>query len=172
MSVGAALGLLASIGYAAHNPPLRTSQTMVVLPLNTDARTQALIADSLPVLVRVLHSSPVRRAEPGMSLQTLRTRVQVRQLAARVISITAQGKTAAEAVGTANAVTLSYLEYAGGRNVPGGNRKPGPRVLDSAAILPGRPLLTDVLAASGIGALCGAIGAVALRSRRWRVRMT
>jgi hypothetical protein len=172
MSAGAALGLLAGVGYAAHNPPLRASQTMVELPLNTDARTQALVADSVPVLVRVLHSSPVRRAEPGMSLQTLRTRVHVRQLTARVISITAQGKTAAEAVGTANAVTVNYLEYASGRNAPGGNRKPGPRVLDPAAILPGTPLLTGVLAASGLGALCGAIGAVALRSRRCRVRMT
>jgi len=175
MSTGAVLGLLAGVGYAVHNPPLRTSKTVVVLPPKTDARTQALIADSLPVLVKVLHSRPVQRAEPGMSLQTLRSRVQVQQLTATVISITAQGKTAAEAVGTANAVTVSYLEYASGRNAPGKNREAGPRVLDPATILPGT-LPTDVLAASGLGALCGAllgaIGAVALSSPRRRVRMT
>jgi hypothetical protein len=77
MGTGAALGLLAGVGYAMHNPPLRTSQTAVLLPGHTDSRVQALIADSAPVLAQVLHSSTVQRAEPGMSLQTLRSRVQV-----------------------------------------------------------------------------------------------
>lgn len=176
MSAGAALGLLAGVGYAVHNPPLRTSKTIVVLPVKTGARAQALIADSRPVLVKVLHSSPVQQAEPGMSLQTLRSRVQVQPLTARIISIAAQGKTAAEAVGTANAVAVSYLEYAGGHNAWDGNRKAGPQVLDPAAILPGTPLFTYVLATSGLGALCGAllgaIGAAVLSPPRRRVRMT
>ena len=176
IGTGAALGLLAGVGYAVHNPPLRTSETMVVLPLKTDARAQVMIADSLPVLMKVLHSSTVQRTEPGMSLQTLRSRVQVQQLTANVISITAQGKTAAEAEGTANAVVVSYLAYVGGHNASGGNRKTGPQVLDSAAVLPGTPLLNDVLATSGLGALCGAllgaISAVALSAPRRRVRMT
>ena len=159
-----------------NNPPLRTGQTMVVLPFKTDARVQALIAGSVPVLARVLHSSTVQRAEPGMSLQTLRSHVQVQQVTARVIRITVRGKTAAEAVDTTNAVTVSYLEYVGGHNASGESREAGPRVLDSAAILPGTPLLTDVLATGGIGALCGAvlgaIGAVALSPPRRRARMT
>jgi len=175
MGTGAALGLLAGVGYAMHNPPLRTGQTVVVLPLKTDARAQTLIADSVPVLARVLHSSTVQRAEPGMSLQTLRSRVQVQQVTARVIRITVRGKTAAEAVGATNAVTVSYLQYVRGHNASGGNRMAELRVLDSAAILPGTPLLTDVLATGGLGALCGAvlgaIGGVALSSPRRRVRM-
>jgi hypothetical protein len=93
MGTGAALGLLAGVGYAMHNPPLRTSQTAVLLPGHTDSRVQALIADSAPVLAQVLHSSTVQRAEPGMSLQTLRSRVQVQQVTARVIRITVRGKT-------------------------------------------------------------------------------
>jgi len=176
MGAGAALGLLAGVGYAMHNPPLRTSQMAVFLPSQTDTRAQALIADSPPVLARVLHSSAVQRAEPGMSLQTLRSRVQVQQVSARVIRITVGGKTAAEAVDAANAVTVNYLKYVGGHNASGGNRKPGPLVLDAATILPGTPRLTDVLATGGLGALCGAvpgaIGVVALSPRRRRIRMT
>ena len=175
IGAGAALGLLIGIGYAVHHPPLQTSQMVVVLPNKTNARTQALIADSSPVLVNVLRSSTVQRAEPHMSLQTLRSRVQVQQVTARVISIAAQGRTAAEAMGTADAVAASYLEYVG-HSAKGGNRNAGPQVLDAAAILPRTPPRTDVLAAGGIGALCGALlggfGAAALSLSRRRVRMT
>jgi hypothetical protein len=97
---------------------------------------------------------------------------RTQQVTARVIRITVRGKTAAEAVSAADAVTVSYLKYVAGHNAPGGNRKAGPQVL---AILPGTPLLTDVLATGGLGVLCGAllgaIGAVALSPPRQRVRM-
>jgi hypothetical protein len=174
MSTGAAAGLLAGAGYAVHDPPLRTSRTLILLPLKPDARAEALSADSRPVLVKVLHSSPVQRAEPGMSLQTLRSRIQVQLLSSNVILITAQGKTTAEAVGTANAAADSYIQYAD--NASRGNRRLWPEVLDPAAIMPGTPLLTYVLATSGLGALCGtllgALGAVVLSPPRRRVRMT
>jgi len=174
MGVGAAAGLLAGAGYAVHDPPLRTSQTIVILPLQLATQAQAQIAGSRPVLVKVLHSSTVQRAEPGMSLQTLRSRIQVQLLTSNVISITAQGKTATEAVGTANAAANSYIQYA--HNASHGNRRLWPEVLDPAAVMPGTPLLTHVLDTSSLGALCGALlgalGAVALSPPRRRIRMT
>jgi|SRR5215469_4543428 len=178
MGAGAVIGLLAGAGYALDNPPMPASAALVVVlsPATRDVPTQVAMAVSRPVLSMALHSSALQQAEPRMSLQTLRSRVQVKALTSTsVISITAQGRTAIEATGTANAVALSYVAYVSGENTPGGNGRVQAFVLDNAAILPGTPLFTDVLATSGFGALggalLGAIGAVALspRSRRFRI---
>jgi capsular polysaccharide biosynthesis protein len=129
------------------------------------------IADSEPVL-----SMTLRQAGLDMSVQTLRSRVQATHLTRRVISITAQGNTARQAVTITNAVARNYLVYAGSRSALSARDRARMFVLSAAAIVPGTSLLSEVLATSGLGALCGAllgaIGAVALSLSRRRVRMT
>ena len=48
---------------------------------------------------------------PAMSLNKLRSEVQVTSLTSYIISVSAQGKTAADAEATANAVANSYVAY-------------------------------------------------------------
>jgi hypothetical protein len=102
---GAALGLLAGFGYAVQNPPMPTGAREVLLPPATrNVPTLVVIADSEPVL-----SMALRQAGLDMSVQTLRSRVHAKQLTRRVISITAQGNTAFQAVTITNAVWLRVM---------------------------------------------------------------
>ena len=102
-----ALGMLAGAGYAVLKPPMVTSDALVGLPPTTqDTSTQVVIAGSNPVL-----SAALRTIHPAVPLLTLRDRVQVKSLTPNILSISAQGKTAAEAEGTANAVANSYVAY-------------------------------------------------------------
>lgn len=172
IGTGAALGLLAGVGYAVHNPPLPTGAATVLLPSTTqNVPSPVLIADSEPVL-----STALRQAGLDMSAQTLRSRVQAKQLTRRLISITAEGNTARQAVTITNAVARSYLVYTGSHSALSAHEKAGMYVLDTAAIIPGTSLLSELLATGGLGALCGAllggVGAVALSLPRRRVRMT
>src|SRR5215472_11574195 len=99
-----ALGILAGAGYAVLKPPTFTSSDALVgLPATTrDMSTQVVIAGSNPVLEAAL-----RTIQPTMPLPTLRNRIQVKGLTQNILSISAQGKTAAEAEGAANAVAKS-----------------------------------------------------------------
>ena len=160
----AVLGLLAGAGYAAVSPPMLTSKALVVLrPSTHDTAAQAVIARSDAVL-----TSALRRVAPAMSLQTLRGRVQVTSLTASILSISAQGPTAPQAEDTTNAVANSYITHVS----PQGR---GPRLLEPAATAPGTPLSHRLLATGGLGALLGAligaIGAIALSRIDHRFRM-
>lgn len=172
IGAGAALGLLAGIGYAVHNPPMPTGATTILLPPATrNVPTLVVIADSEPVL-----SMALRQAGLDMSVQTLRSRVQAKQLTRRVISITTQGNTARQAVTITNAVARSYLMYTASHSALSAHEKAEMAVLDAAAIVPGTPLWSEVLSTSGLGALCGAllgaISAVALSTSNRRFRVT
>jgi capsular polysaccharide biosynthesis protein len=168
VGIAVLLGVLVGGGYAALKPPVLTSTALVVLPSATrDIRTQAVVASSDPVL-----SSALRSVRPAMSLQALRSDVQVKSLAPNIISISAQGKTAGQAEGTANAVATSYITFVSTtREV-----KAQARLLQSAANVTGTPLPVDLLVTAGLGALLGgligAIGALALGlgDRRLRER--
>ena len=111
----AALGLLAGAAYAILKPPMLTSQTKVVLPPSVNIATQEVIATSAPVL-----AGPMQGVDRGMSLDALQSRVVASRVTSMVISISANGATAAQAEATANAVTDSYVAYIGSDSSPVG----------------------------------------------------
>jgi capsular polysaccharide biosynthesis protein len=151
----AVLGLLAGIAFAVLYPPMLVSNALVVLPASLrDVPTQVVIANSNPVL-----SGALPRVKPAVSLQTLRSRVQVKSLTSNIISISAQGKTAAQAEGTANAVADSYVALVSKANSAAGQVQA--RLLEPATNATGTSLPEAVLVTGGLGALLGAlIGAI------------
>ena len=72
-----------------------------------------MIAGSNEVL-----SDALPDVRPAMSLDQLRSEVQVGSLTPYIISISAKGKVAADAVATANAVANSYVNYIGSTSNP------------------------------------------------------
>jgi DUF1707 SHOCT-like domain len=152
--VAATLGLLAGIASVTLTPPTFTSSAFVVLPPATGSvATQVAIAGSDPVLWDALHS-----VKPAMSLQTLRSDIQVKGRTPTIISISAHGETATQAERTAGAVADSYVAYvSSGRS----GRQVQPRILEPAAITTETPSPMRLLALGGLGALLGAlIGAI------------
>ena len=126
-----ALGILVGAGYATLYPPMLTSTALVVLPqsdtttqqssapssgqttVSPYTATQIVIADSNQVLAAALPN-----VRPPTSLSKLRSQTQVSAVTSYIISISAKGKTAAEAEATANAVAQSYVAYANSPNSP------------------------------------------------------
>jgi capsular polysaccharide biosynthesis protein len=102
------LGLGAGAAYGVYKPPMLSSSALIELSTTNGAAmtTEVVIADSDNVL-----ASALPNVSPPMSLLTLRTRVKVNSLSTSILSITAQGKTAAQAETTANAVAQSYDAY-------------------------------------------------------------
>jgi capsular polysaccharide biosynthesis protein len=147
------LGLLAGAGYAALKTPMLTSTALVLLPSNTrNMATQAVIADSDPVLVHALRS-----IHPAVPLPNLRHRIQAKSVTSNILSVTAQGKAAAEAEGAANAVATSYVAYV--NQSPAGSVDAA--ILQPAASATGPSLIGNLLLMGGIGALVGLlIGAI------------
>ena len=104
---------------AAASPVTVTSTALVLLPpvgQKTSAAangepgpftaTQEVMAGSDPVL-----SGALPDVRPAVSLTGLRRGIQIRSLTPYVMSVTAQGETAADAEVTANAVARSYIQY-------------------------------------------------------------
>ncbi len=166
--VVAVLGLLAGAGYTVLKPPMLASSALVVVPPSTrDVPTQVVIVSSDPVL-----SGALPKVKPAMSLQDLRNKVQVKILTSNIISITAQGKTAAQAEGTANAVAGSYVAYIS--NASNAVGKVQARLLEPAMNATGRSLSVELIINGGIGtllgALIGAIGTLAVSRRDPQLR--
>jgi DUF1707 SHOCT-like domain len=156
----AALGLLAGIVFTLFSPAVFRSRALVVLPPSAArvTATQVVIADSDPVL-----TGATRRLGQTLSLPALRGRVQVSSLGTAIISISAQGTTAAQAAETANAVATSYVDYLSSAKNPGLRMQP--RVLVRAVNASGSPLrqrlVVDGLLGALYGLLIGAAGALA-----------
>ena len=166
-SAVAALGLLAGVGYGALSPPMLASNALVVLPASLhDTAAQAVIARSDVVL-----TSALRSVAPAMSLPTMRSRVQVTSVTADILAISADGPTAAQAEGTANAVANSYVAYVSAQ----GQVPVQARLLEPAAFAAGTPLSHRLFVTGGLGsllgALVGAIGVIALSRSDRRFRM-
>src|SRR5262249_59314556 len=138
----AALGLLAGLGLLLHRPPMLASQALVEVVLSSSAQaaapqggsaainpalaTQIVIASSDSVL-----ESALRTVDPSMSVQTLRSRVRTTSVASSdILSISGQGRTAAQAEGIANAVADSYVAYVSSGKITGGQVQA--RVLEPA----------------------------------------
>jgi uncharacterized protein involved in exopolysaccharide biosynthesis len=149
------LGLLAGAGYAVLKPPMLTSTALVALPSNThNMATQAVIADSDPVLASSLHG-----IHPAVPLPTLHNRIQTKSLSPTILSVTAQGKTAAAAEGAANAVATSYVAYVS-NNMSAAPTVPA-RIFQPAINATGPSLIDHLLLMGWIGALAGLlIGAI------------
>jgi capsular polysaccharide biosynthesis protein len=130
--------------------------------------TQVVLATSDPVLVSVQ-----RAAEPSLSLQTLQSRVQVTGVNSGFLSIRAEGKTAAQAEDTANAVANGYVTYCRHTGCP---QVQGATVLEPATTAAGSSLYSRLPIVGLLGALLGAlVGAIAVlaftrRDRRLRKR--
>ena len=129
LAVGAVAvwGLLGGIAVATLHPPVLTSTALVVLPAAVQSAgsatgpgagaattggpdpymaAQIVIAGSDPVL-----SGALSQVSPAVSLQALRAKINVTSPATGILSISAKGRTAAQAEATANAVAGSYTAY-------------------------------------------------------------
>jgi capsular polysaccharide biosynthesis protein len=151
VGIFAMLGLLAGAGSVALRPPVLTSTALVALPPSTrDTSTQVAIASSNPVLAGALHS-----VRPAMPLLTLRDRIQVTRLTSNIISMSAQGKTAAHAEGTANAVADSYVAYLSTSQSSVGTVRA--HLLERATNATGKSLPGQLIVVGGLGALLAAL---------------
>lgn len=185
VGVFAALGILAGVSFALYRPPMLTSEALVdvVLPpseqgaatqngsvtINPTLATQIVIAESSPVLLNALPA-----VHPPISLQTLESRIRVVSVeSSDVLSIRAEGKTAAQAEATANAVANNYVAYC--RNSSQCAQAQA-RVLEPAITATGRSLPYRVLTTGGLGVILGAVvGAISVlalsrKDRRLRKR--
>ena len=164
------LGLAAGGGLTVLRPTMLTSDALVVFPPSVhDVATQVVVARSDPVLSGVL-----RTVGQDRSLQALRNTVQASSLTSGIISISAQGRTDAQAERTADAVADSYVAYVSSVKRPGGPVQA--RILQYALNATGTPLRVRLLVAGGLGALMGLlIGTIVVlassrRDRRLRER--
>jgi hypothetical protein len=148
----ATLGLLTGIAVTLLSPAVFRSSAVVVLPASAARYTTipVVIADSDPVL-----TGAIRQLGPAVSVQELRGWVQAKSLSPTIISISAQGNTAAQAEQTANAVANSYVDYLSSAKSPGLRMQA--RVLQSAVNASGSPLRQRLVVAGLLGALYGAL---------------
>ena len=163
-----ALGLLIGGAYATFNPPMLTSTTLVVLPRSVPSMaTQVVVADSDPVL-----SAALSRISPAMSLQALRSEVQVRSLTSYVISVTARSRNGAQAQAIANAVAQGYIADVSSAKSPVGHvsaqiLQPATAPVGSAPL---KALVTTGLIGALAGALIGVIVSLAISRKDRRLR--
>jgi capsular polysaccharide biosynthesis protein len=169
------VGLLAGAAYAVREPPALTSTALVVLPqavqeavspeaANAGATTtgadsymatQVVIATSNPVLSPVLPT-----LSPAVSLRALRRKIQVTSPTVGIVSVSAKGRTGAEAEVTANAVARSYVAYVGSAASSIG--VVSAHVLDAATTASGTAPAIWILIFCLIGLICGALIGVIL----------
>jgi len=174
------LGILIGAAYAVLRPPTLTSTALVVLQqtntaqnnqassadtLDSEIGTQVVIAGSYPVLAGALP-----HVSPAMTVPQLASRVKVQPLAGSIISVSATGKTAAQAEATTNAVANSYIAYLAtdspvkqmsARTLEAANSASGPQQLPQLA--------TDVLLGGAAGALIGFTVCVAVSRKDRRL---
>src|SRR5215831_18539617 len=165
-----ALGIAPGAAYAAFYPPPLTSTAVVSLPSSVQSTaTQVVIADSYPVL-----SIAAAKVSPPVSIDKLRTEVDVKSLTPFLISITATGKTADVAEVTANAVANSYIAYVGDKKNP--VQHVVAQMFQPATTATGSSRIRAMVITGLIGGLAGAIVgsvlslAIGRRDRRLRAR--
>jgi capsular polysaccharide biosynthesis protein len=162
VGVVAILGLLMGAAYAVLKPPLLTGTALIVLPpsaQNTQSG-QNTVSPYTETQVVVAHSDPVLQAalpsvRPAMSLNELRSEVQVNAVTSYIISVSARSKSAADAEATANAVAESYVTYVNSTRNPA--VQVSARLLQPATNATGRKPLEALLFYVPIGAIIGAL---------------
>ena len=165
----AALGLVAGAGYGALQPSALTSTALVRIA----SLQSAYSANSAPTLVVLASSDPVLslaqpHIRPPVSKQALQNELAITSPTPGILSIRAQGQTAAQAEATANAVANGFVEYV---SLSGAT---GALVLQPASTATGRSPAAFAVIFGGIGLLMGAafgvIGTLAVTRRRRRLR--
>ena len=146
VGVVTALGLVAGAAYTALTSATYLSSAFVSLSPSVSAASQTVVATGAPVL-----SLALPRIEPGMSLDTLHSRVRASRAAADLMSVSAVGNTSAQAVQTANAVARSYVVYVSSANNLVGQLPV--QVLQPATTATGTALPRRLFYAAGPGAL-------------------
>jgi capsular polysaccharide biosynthesis protein len=112
VGVVAVLGVALGTGYAVLTPPTLTSTALVALVRAVPSMTtEVYIATSDSVLSQAQHS-----ITPATSIDALRGEVQVKSLTSYILSVSAKGKTPAQAQATANAVANSFIAYVGAKS--------------------------------------------------------
>lgn len=170
IAIVAAIGLLAGATYTALNPPKLSSTVYIALPsASVNMSTQSLIATSEPVL-----SAALRSGGAATTVQQLQKKVKARSPAAHILSITAEGTTAAQAENIASAVASSYIAFATSSANPIG--KVQARLLEPATTPSPVSLPFYLIVTAGIGAIAGVVVgiiisvAVGRRDRRLHLR--
>ena len=184
VGIVAALGLLAGAAYAWLHPPLVNSTALVVLPQAVQSAgavngaeggtaagpssymtTQIVIAGSNPVL-----SGALRYVASAKSLQSLHSEIQVTSPTYGILSISAMGRTAAQAETAANAVARSYIAYVGPKS-PAGQVQASVLAPATSATgtAPIKHLITYALIGAVMGILIGVIAALAITYRDRRL---
>jgi hypothetical protein len=153
IGIMAALGLLAGAVFAALNPPVFTSQALMLFPASCPA---GAICGG-PVFV------PDRQAYIGVRLlRSLPDGVRVEPVMRDVLLVSATEGTAAQAEADANAAARSYLAYANALSYLSGQTwrilGPAGRATGTAPLI---RLRDDVLLGAVFGALLGVIAALA-----------
>ena len=145
-----ALGLLAGAAFTALSPAIYSSSALIALSPTVNIASQGAIATGAPVLSLALPS-----AGPGVSINALHSRVHAREAASGLMSVSAIGRTPAEAIETANAVARSYVAYvSSAANVVG----PLPaQMFLPATSATGTPLVVRLYYAAGPGVLSGVL---------------
>ena len=156
-SIVTLLGLFAGVAYVMFSPPTLVSSALVALPASArNITTEVVIAGSDPVL-----TGAIRRLGQATSLQAMQSRVHVKSLSPGIISISAQGKTAAQAEATANAVANSFVDYLGSAKNQGLQMQA--KVFQPAINATGASQRQRMVVYGLLGALLGAvIGAIAV----------
>ncbi len=156
------LGVLGGAAFAVLKPPMLASTALVAFPASSQqaaiattgsdpyTATQVVVAGSYQVLLNALpHVRPV------MSLDELRHDVQVASPSSDIISITGDGKSAADAEAVANAVADSYVKYVSSSQSAVG-RVPA-QVLQSASNAAGPSPIARTIIFAVLGGLAGAL---------------
>jgi hypothetical protein len=100
------LGIVGGSAFTMVRPPLFTSTALVELPGEQYIQTQVVVAISDSVL-----TGAIPTIDPPVPLARLRHQVTATSVTTEIVQINAQGKTAAQAEGIANAVANSYVSY-------------------------------------------------------------
>lgn len=142
-------GLAAGLTLATLSAPMLTSNALVVLPSSVhNVSTQVFIATSDPVLARAVHT--LRTDE---SVESLRTITQVKTLTTDILSISVEGKTAAQAERATDAVAHSYVAYVNSQNTSGAPVKA--QILQPALTATGPSKIKSFVVDGLFGALAG-----------------
>jgi capsular polysaccharide biosynthesis protein len=179
--VVALLGILAGGAYARLHPPMVTSTALVVLPTPPQGAaaapadgapdpytaTQEVIAGSNQVL-----SAALPHVRPAMSLPELHSHIQIGSLTPYVISISAQGTSAADVEATTDAVAESYVQYVNSASNAAEHVSAEllQKALTTTAAKPLQDLIVDASLGAIFGALVGAVIALAMGRSDRRLR--
>jgi capsular polysaccharide biosynthesis protein len=164
----AVLGLAGGIVLATMSTPMLTSNALVVLPSTVhNISTQVFIATSDPVLARAL-----RTLHTDESIESLRNITQVKSPTTDILSISVEGKTAAQAERATDAVANSYVAYANSPHRSGASVRA--QILQPAQNATGpaklKRFVVDGLLGILIGLVLGGIAVLATHRRDRRLR--